>query len=50
MWVYTHQVLIFQYIWGFLCLLDYIRDFIKDIQMIEYTKDKWIDQKHQYVL
>ena len=31
-------------------LIAYIYGFIKDSQMIEYTKDKWIDQKHHGIL
>ena len=31
-------------------LIAYICGFRKDSKMIEYTKDKWIDQNHPYVL
>ena len=31
-------------------LIAYICGFRKDRQMIEYTKDQWIDQKHHNVL
>ena len=31
-------------------LIAYMCGFINDKQMIEYTKDKWIDQKHHDVL
>ena len=31
-------------------LIAYICDFIKDRQIIEYTKDQWIGQQHHYVL
>ena len=31
-------------------LIAYICSFIKDRQMIEYTKDQWVHQKHHDVL
>ena len=30
-------------------LIFYIFGFRKDIQLIEYTKDQWVDQQHQDV-
>ena len=33
-----------------LCLIDYICGFKNYRQIIEYTKDKWIDEKHHNLL
>ena len=33
-----------------LCLISYIFGFRKDNQIIEYTKDQWIDKKHHDLL